>query len=44
MPGGYYGNRRPESYANGPQQRMSYNGRGGSHANGNHYNGTTCRD
>jgi hypothetical protein len=41
MPGGYYGNgsRRPESYADGPQQRMRYNPRGGSHANGNHYNG-----
>jgi hypothetical protein len=40
MPGGYYGNgnRRPDSYADGPQQRARYS-RGGSHANGNHYNG-----
>jgi len=39
MPGGYYGNRRPDSYAEGPQQRMRYNSRGGSYNNAGHYNG-----
>lgn len=33
MPGGYYGNRRPDSYAEGPRGR--YNNRGSSYNNGN---------
>lgn len=36
MSGGYYGNRRPDSYSEGPQRNnMRYNSRGGGHNNGN---------
>jgi hypothetical protein len=37
---GYHSNRRSDSYNDGPQQRMRYGSRGGSHVNGyNNHNG-----